>query len=98
MTSPGSLTEICALSFNLLFFSALQSVDQHVVADEHDGTADEPGGHFRIGDCAEADAGPYTDDFDSSSITTIDRSIESHLMAFAAEESRRNGGKVMDLK
>lgn len=38
------------------------------------------------------------DDFDSSSITTIERSIESHLMAFAAEESRINGGKEMDLK
>ena len=30
-------------------------------------------------------------------ITTIDKSIESHFIALAAEESRINGGKVVDM-
>ena len=37
------------------------------------------------------------DEFDTSSITTIDRSAESHFLAFAAEESRVKGGQVIDL-
>lgn len=35
------------------------------------------------------------DDFDDSSVTVLDRSVESHYMAFAAEESRINGGKLV---
>lgn len=38
------------------------------------------------------------DDFDTSSITTLARSVESHLVAFAAEESRLNGGESVDMK
>ena len=37
------------------------------------------------------------DEFDQSSITSIDRSVESHLVAFAAEESRRLGGALIEL-
>ena len=37
-------------------------------------------------------------DFDRSSLTVIGRSVESHLMAFAAEESRLSGGKAVDMK
>lgn len=37
------------------------------------------------------------DEFDRSSITSIDRSVESHLVAFAAEESRRKGGELIRL-
>ena len=32
------------------------------------------------------------DDFDTASMTTIDRSAESHYLAFAAEQSRLLGG------
>ena len=38
------------------------------------------------------------EEFDSSSITLIDRSVESHYMAFAAEESRKNGGQVVTME
>ena len=37
------------------------------------------------------------DEFDTSSITTLDRSAESHYLAFAAEESRLQGGKPVAL-
>ena len=37
------------------------------------------------------------DDFDRISLTPIDRSVESHFIAFAAEKSRLNGGEVVDL-
>lgn len=37
------------------------------------------------------------DDFDKSSITTIDRSAESHFVAFAAEASRVNGGTLINM-
>lgn len=37
------------------------------------------------------------DDFDTSSITVIDRSTESHYLAFAAEASRLGGGQLIDL-
>lgn len=37
------------------------------------------------------------DDFDRISLTPIDRSTESHLIAFAAEKSRLEGGKVIDM-
>jgi len=37
------------------------------------------------------------DDFDRSGITSIDRSVESHLVAFAAEESRRRGGELVHM-
>ena len=37
------------------------------------------------------------DDFDQSGITSIDRSVESHLVAFAAEESRRRGGELVQM-
>lgn len=35
------------------------------------------------------------EDFDSSSITVIDRSMESHFVALAAELSRKNGGQLI---
>ena len=34
----------------------------------------------------------------SSALTSIDRSVESHVVALAAEESRKNGGRVIELK
>ena len=37
------------------------------------------------------------DDFDDSSMTTIDRSAESHYLAFAAERSRVLGGELVHL-
>ena len=37
------------------------------------------------------------EEFDTSSITLIDRSVESHFMAFAAEESRVNGGELVHM-
>lgn len=37
------------------------------------------------------------DEFDSSAITTIDRSAQSHYVAFAAEQSRVMDGQVVDL-
>lgn len=37
------------------------------------------------------------DDFDSSSMTTIDRSVQSHYMAFAAEHSRLLGGELVQM-
>ena len=37
------------------------------------------------------------DDFDASAITYLEPSAESHYMAFAAEESRLQGGKVITL-
>ena len=37
-------------------------------------------------------------DFDRSSLTVIGRSVESHLMAFAAEQSRLNGGERVDMR
>ncbi len=37
-------------------------------------------------------------DFDSSSITSIDRSVESHFVAFAAEKSRVNEGEVVEME
>ena len=38
------------------------------------------------------------DDFDTSSITYLENSVESHYMAFAAEASRINGGQLVDMK
>lgn len=38
------------------------------------------------------------ENFDTSAITTIDRSVESHYIAFAAEESRLRGGEVITLE
>ncbi len=35
------------------------------------------------------------DDFDTSAITSIERSVESHYVAFAAEESRVKGGELI---
>ena len=37
------------------------------------------------------------DEFDSSAITTLDRSAESHFVAFAAEESRVKGGELVKM-
>ena len=37
------------------------------------------------------------DDFDTSAITYLEPSAESHYMAFAAEESRLQGGKVISM-
>ncbi len=38
-----------------------------------------------------------TDNYDSYSICSIDDTCDNHLIAFAAEESRKNGGKTIDL-
>ena len=38
------------------------------------------------------------DDFDTSSMTSIDRSVESHILAFAAEHSRLLGGELVKLE
>lgn len=38
------------------------------------------------------------EEFDTSSITFIDRSVESHYMAFAAEASRKNGGELVRME
>ena len=35
---------------------------------------------------------------DSNALTSVDASVESHIMALAAEESRKNGGKAITLK
>lgn len=37
------------------------------------------------------------DEFDTSSMTSIDRSVESHILAFAAEYSRLHGGELVQL-
>ena len=37
------------------------------------------------------------EEFDSSYITTLDRSAESHYVGFAAEESRVNNGQTIDM-
>ena len=37
------------------------------------------------------------DTFDTSSMTTIDRSVESHILAFAAEKSRVLGGNLINI-
>jgi len=37
------------------------------------------------------------DDFDTTSVTTIERSVESHIMAFAAEDSRLRGGELVKI-
>jgi len=38
------------------------------------------------------------DDFDTTSMTTVDRSVESHYLAFAAEHSRVLGGELVKLE
>ena len=38
------------------------------------------------------------DDFDTTSVTYLENSVESHYMAFAAEDSRLHGGRVTDVK
>ena len=38
------------------------------------------------------------DDFDTTSVTFLENSVESHYMAFAAEDSRLHDGRVTDLK
>ena len=38
------------------------------------------------------------DDFDTTSMTTVDRSAESHYLAFAAEHSRVLGGQLVDVE
>lgn len=35
---------------------------------------------------------------DENALTSVDASVESHIMALAAEESRKNGGKAITLK
>lgn len=37
------------------------------------------------------------DDFDTSAITFLDRSAQSHYLAFAAEKSRLEGGKLIEM-
>ena len=38
------------------------------------------------------------EDFDSSSVTFIERSVQSHYLAFAAESSRVQGGQLVDVE
>ena len=38
------------------------------------------------------------DDFDTTSVTFLENSVQSHYMAFAAEHSRLHGGQVMDME
>lgn len=38
------------------------------------------------------------DEFDRTAVTFIEPSAESHYMAFAAEESRKNGGELIDME
>ncbi len=38
------------------------------------------------------------DDFDASSVTDLVSSVESHYMAFAAEESRTSGGQLIEME
>jgi hypothetical protein len=38
------------------------------------------------------------DDFDTGAITTIQRSVESHYLAFAAEASRLAGGQIVNME
>lgn len=38
------------------------------------------------------------DDFDTTSVTYLENSVESHYMAFAAEDSRLHGGRVTDIQ
>ena len=38
------------------------------------------------------------DDFDTSSITYLENSVESHYMAFAAEKSRLEGGQLINMQ
>ena len=38
------------------------------------------------------------DKFDTTSMTTIDRSADSHILAFAAEKSRVLGGELIELE
>ena len=38
------------------------------------------------------------DDFDTTSVTFLENSVQSHYMAFAAEYSRLHGGQVMDME
>lgn len=40
----------------------------------------------------------HGEDFDTSSVTLIDRSVESHYLAFAAEASRVRGGQLVDVE
>jgi hypothetical protein len=35
---------------------------------------------------------------EAKGVTSIERSIQSHVIGFAAEESRVNGGKVIDIE
>ena len=37
------------------------------------------------------------DDFDTSSITYLEDSVDSHYMAFAAEKSRLDGGQLVNM-
>ena len=38
------------------------------------------------------------DNFDTTSITYLENSVESHYMAFAAEKSRLEGGQLVDIQ
>ena len=38
------------------------------------------------------------DEFDTTSVTFLENSVQSHYMAFAAEYSRLHGGQVMDME
>ena len=74
------------------FGEAAQKVDLESLCDDFTGHG---GGDARI----VYDVIRYMrgDVFDTSSMTTIDRSAQSHILAFAAEESRVLGGKLIEM-
>ena len=81
---------------NLLYYQRfneeVQQIDLDVLCDDFTGHG---GGDARlIYDVIRLYRG---DDFDTSAITFIDRSAESHYMAFAAEKSRVEGGALIDV-
>ncbi len=69
---------------------ASYSVDVHTLTTDFDGHGG--GDHLMMSGLFDAIEGTCTD-----LRTDINVSVESHLMAFAAEESRLNGGKVIEL-
>ena len=75
------------------FNEQVQSIDLEALCDDFTGHG---GGDARlIYDVIRLYRG---DDFDTSAITFLDRSAQSHYLAFAAEKSRVEGGKLIDLK
>ena len=74
------------------FCEDVQSIDLKALCDDFTGHG---GGDARL----VYDVVRYLrgDEFDTSSMTVIDRSVESHYLAFAAEKSRVLGGELLKL-